>query len=99
LRKDEKLVEKNSSAGKPNLMDIIEFDRYGETIEGRIILLREEIVIVEILDNDLAKKFDLGNNRTVVKNGKYKIVEKSNLPQEPTPLDPQNHYSWKKRSV
>jgi uncharacterized protein YkvS len=71
---------------KANIDDIIEFTRHGEKIIGKVITLRPETVIVEILDKEQSQRLEYGNDRTVVRDGRYVIKIKSSLPQQPIDL-------------
>lgn len=78
--------KKTQDAKKANIDDIIKFARKGEIIMGKVITLRPETVIVEILDKGQAQRLEYGNDRTVVRDGKYEIKIKSSLPQQPINL-------------
>lgn len=79
-------IKKQQPAKKANIDDIIEFTRKGEIIMGKVITLRPETVIVEILDKGQAQRLEYDNDRTVVRDGKYEIKIKSSLPQQPINL-------------
>jgi uncharacterized protein YkvS len=68
---------------KANIDDIVEFERHGLVIRGRVVVLRPETVIIEFLDQALAVELEYGNNRTVVRDENYVIIEKSDLPPQP----------------
>ncbi len=68
-----------------NIEDVVEWfePKIDRMIQGKVIYVREKVVIVQFLEPEIEKALKLENDRTVVNHRKYKVVEKSQLPRTP----------------
>jgi uncharacterized protein YkvS len=62
---------------KSKLSDIVEFTRQDNTYRGRVIMLRENSVIVEFLEPSAHIELSYENNKTVVSHQNYRVIRKT----------------------
>ncbi|QFK71076.1 DUF2187 domain-containing protein [Pradoshia sp. D12] len=75
---DNMLLNELAIEDKGKVGDIVEFERRGLSILGKVSIVRELSCIVEI-DEEVAEHFCYETPRTVVRHNNYKVVRSSSM--------------------
>ena len=70
---NEVIIEDKGKVG-----DIVEFERRGLSVLGKVSIVRESSCIVEI-DEEVAEHFSYETPRTVVRHNNYKVVKSASM--------------------